>query len=97
MCADDTLQQYEYSYNTIQYNTIQYNTIQYNTILSKGVFSFIVVLRKTGYYYCVICILSWSILMFKLGVRWRLIKTQPNFFRLKTVDIAPGSCILSED
>lgn len=41
MCADDILQQYVYS------------TIQYNTILSKGVFSFIVLLRKTGYYYCV--------------------------------------------
>lgn len=51
MCADDILQQYVYS------------TIQYNTILSKGVFSFIVLLRKTGYYYCVICILFWSILM----------------------------------
>ena len=90
MCADDILHQYVNS-------TIQYDTIQYNTILSKGVFSISVLLRKTSYYYCVICILFWSILMFKFGVRWRLIKTQPIFFRLKTVDIAPGICILSED
>lgn len=82
----------------IYYNstyTVQYNTIQYNFI--KGCFQFYCSFTENRLL-LLLCHLHIILVCFDFKI-WSLMvsgKTQPNFFQLKTVDIAPGSCILSE-